>query len=83
MQHARAAMGTRGDWNPTARPGDLTGQRVKAQASIKEDRDIALAAMRNALTSDPVEVVSIPGGRSFLVPTELVKFLLDEGMRRD
>jgi hypothetical protein len=75
----RAAMGTRGDWNPVSTPGDLTGRRLLAQASVRQDHDAALANMRNALLSDPVELVSLPGGRTYTVPREIVTHLLRVG----
>ena len=64
-------------------PHDLTGRRLQQAQGLKQDHDAALANMRNALSSDPVTTVSLPGGRSYLVPTEVVNHLLAEGMRRD
>ncbi len=63
--------------------GDLTGARIQALNGLKTDHDSALAATRNALISDPVTTVSVPGGRTFLAPVELVNFLLAEGRRSD
>jgi hypothetical protein len=64
-------------------PHDLTGRKIAALSGAREDRDIALANTRNALASDPVTTVSLPGGRTYLVPVEVVNHLIAEGMRRD
>lgn len=66
----------RGSYQPAR--GDLTGKRILAQADAKEDRDHALANTRNALMSDPVTAVVIPGGRTYLLPTELLNFIRTE-----
>jgi hypothetical protein len=63
--------------------GDLTGARIQALAGARQDRDTALANTRNALVSDPVTTVSLPGGRSYLIPVEVVDHLLAEGRRSD
>jgi hypothetical protein len=77
------SRGTRGDYDPSTRPGDLTGRRLLAQAGAKEDRDAALANTRNALISDPVTEVKLDGGRSYLVPVEVVNHLLRVGAEED
>ena len=64
-------------------PHDLTGRKIQALAGLKEDHDTAKATTRAALDSDPVTTVSLPGGRSYLVPVEVVNHLIAEGMRRD
>ena len=63
--------------------GDLTGARIQALSGLKADHDAALVNMRSALTSDPVQVISIPGGRSYLVPVELVRHLIQVGVQSD
>jgi hypothetical protein len=75
------ARGTRGDYDPTSRPGDLTGRIATQQAGAREDRDRAIKATRDALAggNEPLEIVSIPGGRSFAIPRELVTHLLRVG----
>jgi hypothetical protein len=64
-------------------PGDLTGHRAQALSGLKQDHDLARSNMVHALTSDPVTMISLPGGRSYLVPTEVVGYLIAEGMSRD
>jgi hypothetical protein len=77
MTHAAPiARGLRGSYEPGR--GDLTGKRILTQADAKEDRDRALANTRNALMSDPVTAVVIPGGRTYLLPTELLNFIRAE-----
>ncbi len=80
---SRAAMGVRGDWNPVSHPGDLTGRKIQKLSGLKQDHDAARANMTAALASDPVQVVSVPGGRSFLVPVELVRHLVEVGVQSD
>lgn len=63
--------------------GDLTGARAQALSARKTDNDAALANMRAALVSDPVEVIAVPGGRSYLVPVELVRHLIQVGVQSD
>lgn len=74
------AKGQRGDYDPHRSPGDLTGRRLMAQAGAREDRDRAIKATRDALAgNESLEVVAIPGGRSFAIPRELVTHLLRAG----
>jgi hypothetical protein len=74
------SRGTRGDYDPSARPGDITGRRLVAQADEKIMRDNALRETRNALTSgEPLELVSIPGGRTMLLPREVCLHLMQVG----
>jgi hypothetical protein len=74
------SRGTRGDYDPTTRPGDLTGRIATQQAGAREDRDRAIKATRDALAggNEPLEIVSIPGGRSFALPKELLSFIRAE-----
>jgi hypothetical protein len=75
------SRGTRGDYDPSTRPGDLTGRRLLAQAGAKEDRDRAIKTTRDSLAGadEPLEIVSIPGGRTFALPREVVTHLLRVG----
>ena len=70
MTLTKIARGTRGDYDPSTRPGDLTGRRLMAQAGVKEDRDRAIKSTRDSLAGndEPLTVFSIPGGRSFAIP---------------
>lgn len=63
--------------------GDLTGRRITELSTVKDDHAKAKANTKNALDNDPVTTISLPGGRTYLVPVEVVDFLLAEGMRRD
>lgn len=74
------ARGQRGDYNPHAGPGDITGRRYLAQADSREDRDRAIKTTRDALAggNEPLEIVSIPGGRSFAIPREVLTFIRAE-----
>jgi hypothetical protein len=63
--------------------GDLTGRRIAELATVKDDHAAALATTRAALVSDSVEIISIPGGRSYLAPTELVRHLIQVGVQSD
>lgn len=74
------SRGTRGDYNPSARPGDITGRRHIAQADEKMLHDNALRETRNSLTSgEAMELVAIPGERTLLLPREVVLYLLRVG----
>jgi hypothetical protein len=63
--------------------GDLTGARIQALSGLKTDHDAALATTRAALVSDPVQIIAIPGGRSYLAPAELVRHLIQVGVQSD
>jgi hypothetical protein len=61
------ARGTRGDYNPHACPGDLTGRRFLADADRKADYETAIRATKNALQDEPIELVPV-GPRVYAVP---------------
>jgi hypothetical protein len=63
--------------------GDLTGARIQALSSRKDDYSAAKANMKNALDGEQVTIISVTGGRSYLCPVELADFLLAEGRRSD
>lgn len=46
------ARGTRGDYDPHAHPGDLTGRRLMAQSGAREDRDRAIKTTCDALAGN-------------------------------
>jgi predicted polyphosphate/ATP-dependent NAD kinase len=50
--------------------GDITGRQMAAHADERVKRDTARQNTINALASEPVTVVSVPGGRNFLIPRE-------------
>jgi hypothetical protein len=62
------AHAARGSYSPGR--GDSTGKRFVAQADEKIKREEALRNTRNALQSEPCVLVSVPGGRAFLIPKE-------------
>jgi hypothetical protein len=78
MTTQRAAMGTRGQFTGGG-PGDLCARRAAAQADVRERYERAIKATKDAIQNEPIEVVSIPGGRSFAVPAEVVRHLLRVG----
>jgi hypothetical protein len=78
------ARGIRGDYDPHRSPGDLTGRIAVQQAGTREGRDRAIKSMRDALVgTDELEIVSIPGGRSFAVPRECAQYLRRLGAEED
>ena len=51
------------DYDPTARPGDITGRQFLAQADAKEKRAADLNTTRKALVSgEALELITVPGG---------------------
>jgi hypothetical protein len=62
------AHSSRGSYSPGR--GDITGRRFVSQADEKLKREEALRNTRNALQSEPCVLVSVPGGRAFLIPKE-------------
>lgn len=77
LQHI--ARGQRGDYNPAARPGDLCAIRAAQQAGAREGYERAIKASRDSLAgNDELEIVSIPGGRTFAVPAEVVRHIRAE-----
>lgn len=76
------SRGTRGDYDPSTRPGDLTGRRLMAQAGVKEDRDWAIKTTRDALAGadEPIEIIQVPGGRSFAIPRECANYIRESAM---
>jgi hypothetical protein len=73
------SRGTRGDYDPTSRPGDLTGRIATQQSGAREDRDRAIKATRDALAgNEELATVAIPGGRTFALPKELLSFIRAE-----
>jgi hypothetical protein len=75
------SRGTRGDYDPTNRPGDLTGRRLVAQSGVREDRDRAIKTTRDSLAgNDELATVAIPGGRTFALPKELLNFIRAEAL---
>lgn len=78
---SRAAMGTRGDYDPNRGPGDLTGRIAAQQAGAREDRDRAIKTTRDALAgNDELVTVQIPGGRLWALPRELLNFIRAEAL---
>lgn len=63
------ARGPRGAYNPGR--GDLCGAKFIANTDQKADREAATRNTRNALASEAVVLVSVPGGRTFAVPAEV------------
>lgn len=79
------ARGQRGDYDPSARPGDLTGRRLIANADAKVLRDNAIRETRNAMVggTEALELVSLPAGRTFAIPAEVVRHLIQVGVQSD
>jgi hypothetical protein len=75
---ANIARGPRGQFLGGAR-GDLTGQKFLRLADQKERLDQAVKSTRNALVSEPVELVTVPGGRIYAVPRQAFEHLLAIG----
>ena len=65
--------------NVNARPGDLTGiQRAKdiGRQGVKETHAAAIRNTEDALHSEPIEIVDLPGGGGqFALPVMLVRYL--------
>lgn len=56
--------------------GDLTGARHQARVQDKVDReDVILRTLAEIRSGDDIVIVAIPGGRSYAVPRQVVRFL--------
>ena len=64
--------GARGN---AASHGDLCSRRAAVQADVREGYERAIKATKDAIQSESITIVSIPGGRSYAIPTEVCVYL--------
>jgi hypothetical protein len=56
--------------------GDLTGARHQARIQERADReDVIQQTLAEIRSGDDIVIVAIPGGRSFAVPRQIVRYL--------